>query len=142
MGRSPASGSPRSSPWRRPAPRSSWVSPPPCRPRVYPAGSTHPGTPRCWLIEPDLVSQSQTHVSLLAALVFGAFTLVCLTRRTPSAVLSTAATIICFVLSSSLLQPQTILLVLLLVPLFSPVSYTHLRAHETRHDLVCRLLLE
>ena len=21
------------------------------------------------------------------------------------------------------------------------VSYTHLRAHETRHDLVCRLLL-
>src|SRR5450759_4002190 len=25
---------------------------------------------------------------------------------------------------------------------FTPVSYTHLRAHETRHDLVCRLLLE
>src|SRR5450756_1494576 len=25
---------------------------------------------------------------------------------------------------------------------FWPVSYTHLRAHETRHDLVCRLLLE
>src|SRR5428012_21466 len=24
----------------------------------------------------------------------------------------------------------------------SPVSYTHLRAHGTRHDLVCRLLLE
>ena len=23
----------------------------------------------------------------------------------------------------------------------SSVSYTHLRAHETRHDLVCRLLL-
>src|SRR5450759_1461639 len=23
-----------------------------------------------------------------------------------------------------------------------PVSYTHLRAHETRHDLVCRLLHE
>src|SRR5659263_161289 len=23
-----------------------------------------------------------------------------------------------------------------------PLSYTHLRAHETRHDLVCRLLLE
>src|SRR5450756_3225102 len=23
----------------------------------------------------------------------------------------------------------------------APVSYTHLRAHETRHDLVCRLLL-
>src|SRR5450759_3727205 len=25
---------------------------------------------------------------------------------------------------------------------FKAVSYTHLRAHETRHDLVCRLLLE
>src|SRR5665648_1187121 len=25
---------------------------------------------------------------------------------------------------------------------YGPVSYTHLRAHETRHDLVCRLLLE
>src|SRR5659263_611567 len=25
---------------------------------------------------------------------------------------------------------------------FLAVSYTHLRAHETRHDLVCRLLLE
>src|SRR5450756_1357538 len=24
---------------------------------------------------------------------------------------------------------------------FQSVSYTHLRAHETRHDLVCRLLL-
>src|SRR5450756_1424864 len=32
-----------------------------------------------------------------------------------------------------------------MVPLISytsAVSYTHLRAHETRHDLVCRLLLE
>src|SRR5665648_1246704 len=29
----------------------------------------------------------------------------------------------------------------LLTPFF-PVSYTHLRAHETRHGLVCRLLLE
>src|SRR5450759_5817030 len=27
------------------------------------------------------------------------------------------------------------------VVLYAPVSYTHLRAHETRHDLVCRLLL-
>ena len=27
-------------------------------------------------------------------------------------------------------------------PNHSPVSYTHLRAHETREDLVCRLLLE
>src|SRR5450756_2953243 len=26
--------------------------------------------------------------------------------------------------------------------IFNAVSYTHLRAHETRHDLVCRLLLE
>src|SRR5450756_2853427 len=25
--------------------------------------------------------------------------------------------------------------------ILAPVSYTHLRAHETRHDLVCRLLL-
>ena len=25
---------------------------------------------------------------------------------------------------------------------YMPVSYTHLRAHETREDLVCRLLLE
>src|SRR5450756_158858 len=25
---------------------------------------------------------------------------------------------------------------------YVPVSYTHLRAHETRHDIVCRLLLE
>src|SRR5450756_574249 len=32
--------------------------------------------------------------------------------------------------------------VLPLAHLFEPVSYTHLRAHETRHDLVCRLLLE
>src|SRR5659263_741977 len=27
-------------------------------------------------------------------------------------------------------------------PRTATVSYTHLRAHETRHDLVCRLLLE
>ena len=26
--------------------------------------------------------------------------------------------------------------------LFEPVSYTHLRAHETGRNLVCRLLLE
>nr|CUV15971.1 protein of unknown function [Ralstonia solanacearum] len=25
---------------------------------------------------------------------------------------------------------------------YAPVSYTHLRAHETRGNLVCRLLLE
>ena len=28
------------------------------------------------------------------------------------------------------------------LPTIITVSYTHLRAHETRHDLVCRLLLE
>src|SRR5450756_1294128 len=28
------------------------------------------------------------------------------------------------------------------VSVWGAVSYTHLRAHETRHDLVCRLLLE
>src|SRR5450759_5596526 len=28
------------------------------------------------------------------------------------------------------------------VTTYRAVSYTHLRAHETRHDLVCRLLLE
>src|SRR5450759_3462259 len=28
-----------------------------------------------------------------------------------------------------------------LIVVDEPVSYTHLRAHETRHDLVCRLLL-
>src|SRR5450759_5824389 len=28
------------------------------------------------------------------------------------------------------------------LPTATAVSYTHLRAHETRHDLVCRLLLE
>ena len=30
----------------------------------------------------------------------------------------------------------------LLVPGYSSVSYTHLRAHETGRNLVCRLLLE
>src|SRR5450756_3038229 len=35
-----------------------------------------------------------------------------------------------------------ILTIYLDTPELSPVSYTHLRAHETRHDLVCRLLLE
>src|SRR5665648_456433 len=29
-----------------------------------------------------------------------------------------------------------------LITRYNAVSYTHLRAHETRHDLVCRLLLE
>src|SRR5450759_5361676 len=30
----------------------------------------------------------------------------------------------------------------MLATALNPVSYTHLRAHETRHELVCRLLLE
>src|SRR5450756_2430676 len=30
--------------------------------------------------------------------------------------------------------------VVVICPLGGAVSYTHLRAHETRHDLVCRLL--
>eukprot|EP00825_Cyclidium_porcatum_P003083 TRINITY_DN11433_c0_g1_i3.p2 TRINITY_DN11433_c0_g1~~TRINITY_DN11433_c0_g1_i3.p2 ORF type:complete len:104 (-),score=19.38 TRINITY_DN11433_c0_g1_i3:49-360(-) len=34
------------------------------------------------------------------------------------------------------------LLRLKIVDQIRSVSYTHLRAHETRHDLVCRLLLE
>ncbi len=34
------------------------------------------------------------------------------------------------------------ILVLLLLLLLLPVSYTHLRAHQTVLDLVCRLLLE
>ena len=41
---------------------------------------------------------------------------------------------------------QLVLVLLQLVPKFidhlTPVSYTHLRAHETVLDLVCRLLLE
>src|SRR5678809_801 len=34
------------------------------------------------------------------------------------------------------------LVYLSLIALFVPVSYTHLRAHETGRNLVCRLLLE
>src|SRR5450756_2294268 len=43
--------------------------------------------------------------------------------------------VIAFILNPSIVQDQATV---------SPqsVSYTHLRAHETRHDLVCRLLLE
>src|SRR5450756_3128560 len=37
---------------------------------------------------------------------------------------------------------ETLLALDLLVRQGKAVSYTHLRAHETRHDLVCRLLLE
>src|SRR5665811_2446293 len=44
-----------------------------------------------------------------------------------------------------LFAPLTVLfapLTVLFAPLTVPVSYTHLRAHETVLDLVCRLLLE
>src|SRR5665648_626487 len=34
---------------------------------------------------------------------------------------------------------SALLFVLTAWALYTPVSYTHLRAHETRHDLVCRL---
>src|SRR5450756_1652138 len=37
--------------------------------------------------------------------------------------------------------PVAVYGVILSITLLTPVSYTHLRAHETRHDLVCRLLL-
>src|SRR5450756_1158615 len=39
-------------------------------------------------------------------------------------------------------MPQRTRISLYYKELSGPVSYTHLRAHETRHDLVCRLLLE
>src|SRR5450759_5715934 len=42
-------------------------------------------------------------------------------------------------LSAVLMRIPALIGVVLIVV---PVSYTHLRAHETRHDLVCRLLLE
>ena len=41
---------------------------------------------------------------------------------------------------SSVLLPSSTLPARVVVP--DPVSYTHLRAHETVLDLVCRLLLE
>src|SRR5450756_2684741 len=41
-----------------------------------------------------------------------------------------------------LFQPIADAMKLLLKEDITAVSYTHLRAHETRHDLVCRLLLE
>ena len=40
------------------------------------------------------------------------------------------------------LSPEPLLAALYSPKNIYPVSYTHLRAHETRHDLVCRLLLE
>src|SRR5665648_1191198 len=57
--------------------------------------------------------------------------------------------------SSSVMSPEAISSLVLPTDVFmvlqgtsghgarvTAVSYTHLRAHETRHDLVCRLLLE
>src|SRR5450756_2124003 len=52
-------------------------------------------------------------------------------RKIDAVLLSDAIDIIC--------NPQ---LYSIFAPGLRSVSYTHLRAHETRHDLVCRLLLE
>src|SRR5450756_553420 len=48
-----------------------------------------------------------------------------------------------FALESDVLDVSDVVRQNLLIEVseFPPVSYTHLRAHETRHDLVCRLLL-
>src|SRR5660398_302626 len=40
------------------------------------------------------------------------------------------------------LRPFTLTQPKAMVPVANPVSYTHLRAHETKANLVCRLLLE
>ena len=45
-------------------------------------------------------------------------------------------------LSDELIIVISLIIGLLVTASLIPVSYTHLRAHETRHDLVCRLLLE
>src|SRR5665648_1184180 len=45
-------------------------------------------------------------------------------------------------LFQNFLLPVMMLVIYLLIHVLKAVSYTHLRAHETRHDLVCRLLLE
>src|SRR5665648_899471 len=42
-------------------------------------------------------------------------------------------------LGNSLSIPENYIYYLSTPPSLYPVSYTHLRAHETRHDLVCRL---
>src|SRR5450756_3001420 len=57
------------------------------------------------------------------------------------AVLGFGLPIVSFELMDRAVFPERTLFVLCGGP-FGPVSYTHLRAHETRHDLVCRLLLE
>ena len=44
--------------------------------------------------------------------------------------------------ASSVRHLPTVLLLRLDVTSYMPVSYTHLRAHETPEHLVCRLLLE
>src|SRR5450756_3081027 len=44
--------------------------------------------------------------------------------------------------NSLLLAALALVVIIPLAILLGAVSYTHLRAHETRHDLVCRLLLE
>src|SRR5665648_1212261 len=45
-------------------------------------------------------------------------------------------------LDNSKVQIAPIISTVFLTTTEKTVSYTHLRAHETRHDLVCRLLLE
>src|SRR5659263_526758 len=67
-----------------------------------------------------------------------------LSNRRLSGILSSTATIAglspLFIISNSTFV-RLALFKAFLTRLIS-VSYTHLRAHETRHDLVCRLLLE
>src|SRR5450759_4752098 len=55
-------------------------------------------------------------------------------------VLALAGAVTAFIAQGHLEHAWT--LAAFLIALGVPVSYTHLRAHETRHDLVCRLLLE
>src|SRR5450756_2984147 len=50
--------------------------------------------------------------------------------------------VIWFLLGGDVYTAYTFIAVPALVFGAGAVSYTHLRAHETRHDLVCRLLLE
>src|SRR5665648_1132092 len=54
-------------------------------------------------------------------------------------VLILTATLVCKFLHRNTLFPLVLIQLRSLTPM--SVSYTHLRAHETRHDLVCRLLL-
>ena len=44
--------------------------------------------------------------------------------------------------SPSVLSDSGVMEIIVIFATSNAVSYTHLRAHETREDLVCRLLLE